>query len=75
MPVETTQRALLILGFKERARTGCDLMNMFFVYDEYSDVAHEDDVQVMANIIMDALRNPHKPRPKGEWVGGEVTRQ
>lgn len=50
-------------------------MNMFFVYDEYSDVAHEDEVQVMANIIMDALRNPHKPRPKGEWVGGEVTRQ
>ncbi|KAF8483510.1 terpenoid synthase [Russula ochroleuca] len=60
---------------KERVRTGCDLMNMFFVYDEYSDVAHEDEVQVMANIIMDALRNPHTPRPKGEWVGGEVTRQ
>jgi len=50
-------------------------MNMFFVYDEYSDVSHEDDVQVMANIIMDTLRNPHKPRPEGEWVGGEVTRQ
>jgi hypothetical protein len=50
-------------------------MNMFFVFDEYSDVAHEDDVQVMADIGMDALRNPHKPRPEGEWVGGEVTRQ
>lgn len=50
-------------------------MNMFFVFDEHSDVAHEDEVQVMANIIMDALRNPHTPRPKGEWVGGEVTRQ
>lgn len=60
---------------KERLRTGCDLMNMFFVYDEYSDVSHEDDVQVMADIIMDTLRNPHKPRPEGEWVGGEVTRQ
>ncbi|KAI0295705.1 terpenoid synthase [Russula brevipes] len=60
---------------KDRARTGCDLMNMFFVYDEYSDVAHEDEVQVMADIIMDALRNPHTPRPKGEWIGGEVTRQ
>ncbi|KAH9965227.1 terpenoid synthase [Russula dissimulans] len=60
---------------KARVRTGCDLMNMFFVYDEYSDVAHEDEVQVMANIIMDALRNPHTPRPKGEWIGGEVTRE
>ena len=58
-----------------RLRTGCDLMNMFFVFDEYSDVAHEDDVQIMADIGMDALRNPHKPRPEGEWVGGEVTRQ
>ena len=59
----------------DRLRTGCDLMNMFFVYDEYSDVAEPEEVQVMANIIMDALRNPHKPRPSGEWVGGEVTRQ
>jgi len=50
-------------------------MNMFFVFDEYSDVAHEDDVQMMADIGMDALRNPHKPRPRSEWVGGEVTRQ
>ncbi|KAH8981971.1 hypothetical protein EDB92DRAFT_1820051 [Lactarius akahatsu] len=37
-------------------------------------VAHEEEVQVMANIGMDALHNPHKPRPKGEWIGGEMTR-
>ena len=52
-----------------------DFMNQVFVYDEYSDKAHEDKVQVMYNTMMDALRNPHTPRPKGEWVGGEVTRQ
>ena len=50
-------------------------MNLFFVFDEYSDVADEDDVRVMADISMDALRNPHTPRHKGEWVGGEITRQ
>ena len=50
-------------------------MNLFFVYDEYSDVAHEDDVRVMTDISMDALRNPHAPRPKDEWVGGEIARQ
>ena len=50
-------------------------MNMFFVYDKYSDVSHEDDIQVMADIIMDALHNPHKPGPEGEWVGGKVMRQ
>lgn len=58
-----------------RARTGCDLMNLFFIIDEHSDVEGEHVVQDMANIIMDALRNPHKPRTSGEWVGGEATRQ
>ncbi|VDB91864.1 unnamed protein product [Peniophora sp. CBMAI 1063] len=56
-------------------RTGCDAMHQFFVYDEFSDVASPREVQVMANIIMDALRHPHKPRPSDEWIGGELTRQ
>ncbi|KAH9071470.1 terpenoid synthase [Lactarius deliciosus] len=56
-------------------RTCCDFMNLILVYDEFPNASHEDEVQVMTNAIMDALRNPHTPRPKGEWVGGEVTRQ
>ena len=58
-----------------RARTGCDLMNLFFIIDEHSDVEGEHVVREMADIVMDALRNPYKPRPSGEWVGGEATRQ
>lgn len=58
-----------------RLRTGCDMMNHFFYYDEYSDVAPPEEVQIMADVIMDAFRNPHKPRPADEWIGGEVTRQ
>lgn len=50
-------------------------MNMFFVFDEYSDVSSPEDVVEQAAIIMDALRNPSVPRPEDEWVGGEVTRQ
>lgn len=50
-------------------------MNLIFVFDEYSDISCEEEVCQQAGIIMDALRNPHKPRPKGEWVGGEVARQ
>lgn len=50
-------------------------MNMFFVFDEYSDVSPPEDVIQQAGIIMDALRNPYTPRPRDEWVGGEVTRQ
>jgi hypothetical protein len=50
-------------------------MRVFVVFEEDSDVAHEAEVQVMANIIMGALRNPHTPRPIGEWIGSEITRQ
>lgn len=61
--------------FTERLRTGCDMLHVFYVFDEYSDVADEEEVQRQADILMDALRNPQKSRPSGEWVGGEITRQ
>lgn len=50
-------------------------MNLFFVVDEYSDVADTAGVRIQADIIMDGLKNPHIPRPQGEWIGGEVARQ
>ncbi|KAI0041515.1 terpenoid synthase [Auriscalpium vulgare] len=60
---------------KARLRTGCDLMMLFFVFDEYTDLSHGDDVRVYADMVMDALRNPHTPRPAGEILLGEVARQ
>ncbi|KAG1801186.1 terpenoid synthase [Suillus variegatus] len=60
---------------EEHVRSSCDFMNLVFVIDEYSDVSKEDEVRQQKDIIMDALRHPYKPRPKGEWVGGEVARQ
>ncbi|KAB5518870.1 terpenoid synthase [Coniochaeta sp. 2T2.1] len=60
---------------KEHLRTGCDLMNLFFVIDEYTDVATESEAREMARIIMDAIHNPCQLRPEGEWVGGEIARQ
>ena len=59
----------------DQLRAGCDLMNLFFVFDEYSDVEDEHTVQTFADVIMDALRNPHKARPAGEPVLGEIARQ
>ena len=50
-------------------------MNLFFVFDESSDIATTQDVRTQADIIMAAIRNPHLVRPAGEWVGGEVARQ
>lgn len=50
-------------------------MNLFFIFDEHSDIASSEEVKKQADVIMDAIRNPTRPRPKGEWVGGEVSRQ
>lgn len=50
-------------------------MHLFFMFDEYSDKCEPAEVWQQTRIQMDALRNPGKPRPEGEWVGGEFTRQ
>ncbi|KAK6980733.1 terpene cyclase [Favolaschia claudopus] len=60
---------------REHLRAGCDLMNCFFVIDEYTDVESEAVVREMIDIVIDALRNPHKSRPEGEVVLGEIVRQ
>ncbi|KAH8101904.1 terpenoid synthase [Cristinia sonorae] len=60
---------------KEDLRTGCDLMNLFFIVDEYTDVEPAPVVREMVDVVIDALNNPHKPRPEGEIILGEVARQ
>jgi hypothetical protein len=59
----------------EHLRTGCDLMQVFFVLDEYSDVEETAKVVEMVDIIKDALHNPDKPRPANEILLGELARQ
>ncbi|KAF7339113.1 Terpene cyclase [Mycena venus] len=70
---------LAALGYpnasKEHLRIGCDLMNVFFVIDEYTDVESASAVRDMVDIIIDVLHNPHKPRAEGEMVLGEIVRQ
>ncbi|KAF9560259.1 terpenoid synthase [Agrocybe pediades] len=71
---EKSQRAFDMCDF-EQLRTGCDLMNLFFVVDEYTDVEPAHVVREMVDIVIDALNNPDKPRPEGEILLGELTRQ
>ncbi len=59
----------------EQLRSACDLMNLFFIFDEHSDRATPDEVWEQGRILMDAFHNHDIPRPKGEWIGGEVARQ
>lgn len=37
-------------------RVACDLMNLFFVFDEYSDRSNGEEVAKQAADIMNALR-------------------
>lgn len=56
-------------------RTACDLMNALFVIDEYTDLMNENETQAIADIVMDALRNPLVARPPGESIIGEMMMQ
>ncbi|KAF7328301.1 Terpene cyclase [Mycena sanguinolenta] len=60
---------------QQRLRTACDLMMLFFTFDECTDVLPAPEARRYADIVMDALKNPNKPRPEGEPVVGEVARQ
>ncbi|KAG1738244.1 terpenoid synthase [Suillus lakei] len=60
---------------KVHVRIACDWMRIAFFIDEYSDVVGPNDVRKQKSITMDALHNPDKPRPEGEWIGGEIVRQ
>lgn len=50
-------------------------MIVFFAIDEYTDVESEPMVRSMVDAVVDALKTPHKQRPSGESVLGEITRQ
>jgi Delta6-protoilludene synthase len=59
----------------DECRIGSDVTIFFFLFDECSDRADVKGARVLADIVMDAFRNPTKPRPTGEWIGGEIARQ
>ncbi|KAF9460417.1 terpenoid synthase [Collybia nuda] len=55
-------------------RVACDLMNLFFVFDEYSDCADGEAVGKQAADIMNALRYPDTIPPEGDSLLGAMTR-
>ncbi|KAF8987109.1 terpenoid synthase [Cyathus striatus] len=60
---------------KDGFLVGCDVMNLVFLLDEWSEESNAAEAQHLGDTIMDALRNPHNIRPQGEWAGGELARQ
>lgn len=60
---------------REHVRIGCELMNVFFLLEEYTDAENGAVTKDIVDIVIDALHNPHKIRPEGECIIGEITRQ
>ncbi|KAI1791054.1 terpenoid synthase [Ganoderma leucocontextum] len=60
---------------REHLRTGLDLLNLFFIIDEYTDVQPGHVVRDMMGACIDAIRNPTKARPEGEIILAEMVRQ
>ncbi|KAF8964509.1 terpenoid synthase [Flammula alnicola] len=50
------------LESKEHLRVACDLMNFYFAFDEYTDLANRDEAMRIASDVMDAFRTrPSSP--------------
>lgn len=75
IPTGTLIVLFCLVVHSEHARAGCDLMHLYFMFDEHSDRSEPSEVRKQKDAILDAFRNPHVPRPEGEWIGGELARQ
>lgn len=56
-------------------RIACDVMNLFFAFDEWSDVSNEHETRKQVNCIMEALDNPQQAQTEDEWAVASFARQ
>jgi len=50
-------------------------MNFFFVIEEYTDGQSAPVVRERIETIIDAVRDPHKSRPEGEHLLGQIAKE
>ena len=50
-------------------------MNLLLLVDDYTSVEPAPAVRAMADVVIDALNNPHKSRPEGEILLGVIAQQ
>lgn len=55
-------------------RVGCDLVNFYFVYDEYTDVADVSVARSLATTVTSVMKNP-ETRTDNPHILGEMKRQ
>ncbi|KAH9931870.1 uncharacterized protein B0H18DRAFT_68452 [Fomitopsis serialis] len=56
----------------EILRTGCDLFNLFFVFDHYTDVENAEGCRKMVDAVVHAL-HIHTTAPRRRSILGEIT--
>jgi len=61
-------------AFTDFVRLGCDLMNFYFVYDEYTDVSDPQVAERLATIVLDAMKYPFAPS-KDTHLLGDMTKE
>ncbi|KAG2115735.1 terpenoid synthase [Suillus discolor] len=59
----------------EHLRVGCEVLDVQLVVDDVTDRITAADAKGLVDIVIDALHNPHKIRPEGEYIVGEMMRQ
>jgi Delta6-protoilludene synthase len=62
-------------GVPDRLRVACDLMVLFYIFDEFTDKVDGEGARIYAELVVDALQNPHSERPADEAKIGEIARQ
>ncbi|KXN86840.1 Delta(6)-protoilludene synthase [Leucoagaricus sp. SymC.cos] len=55
-------------------RLACDLMHLFFVFDEYTDVADKRGAQALHQAIQEILANPEKPGQQKDTCVSAIAR-
>ncbi|CAA7262784.1 unnamed protein product [Cyclocybe aegerita] len=53
----------------------CDMMNLFFVYDEYTDVVSPEIAHRLSKIVVDAMKNSDEMSPCGEHPIGDKAKE
>ncbi|KAG1885910.1 terpenoid synthase [Suillus fuscotomentosus] len=60
---------------KEHLQVTCEMMNMTAIIEDTTDKSTAAGTRGIVDIILDALHNLHKIRPKGEHIIGEMMQQ
>jgi len=60
---------------REYLRVGCEVLDVQLVVDDVTDRSTVAGAKGIVDIVIDALHNPYKIRPEGEYIVGEMMRQ